>query len=97
MKKAFKTRTTVELEQLLHGHCTPTEVSEFFRNGEFYEEHYLVAAIKRHLLTDIQKKELAARDISIEDVLNGRTVYEQFITNLFNEWNQKLGFKSFGV
>lgn len=76
----------------------PQDVLEDFRNG-FDKEEYLVAAIKTYLRTPEQKQFLDSRDISIEDVLNGRIegedqdeIYEQ----LHADWNAKLGFRGFG-
>jgi hypothetical protein len=89
----------IDLEELLHGNPSWDKVSEFWKDGEFHEEHYLVAAIKKHLRTDEQRKALAEADISIEDMLNGRVANEAamfVIDNIFNEWNAKLGHKAFG-
>ena len=61
------------LDELLYGEPTWEQVVEFFRNGEFCEEQYLVEAIKRHLRTELDRRELFDMDASIEDILNGRT------------------------
>jgi hypothetical protein len=61
-------------------------------------EHYLVAAIKRHLLTPEQKAFLNKHDLSIEDVLNGRFAIRLSGTlteKLFKPWNAVLGWKEF--
>lgn len=76
----------------------PQEVLDDFKEG-FDKEEYLVAAIKRYLRTPEQKAMLDARDISIEDVLNGRIEGEDqddIYNALFNDWNAKLGFRGFG-
>jgi len=76
----------------------PQEVLDDFREG-FDKEEYLVAAIKRYLRTPEQKAILDARDISIEDVLNGRIEgadQDDIYNMLFNDWNAKLGFRGFG-
>jgi hypothetical protein len=91
----------IDLDDLLyHGPSNPptwAQVVEFFRDGEFHEEHYLVAAIKKHLLTEEQREWMHER-ISIEDMLNGRTdgAYERDVVRIFEEWNTKLGFHHFG-
>ena len=62
-------------------------------------EHYLVDAIKRHLLTSQQHTFLSTHSISIEDMLNGRVegYFEQTTCDqIFEEWNKKLGWKEFG-
>lgn len=66
--------------------------------GFYEEEYYLVNAIKRHLLSKDQRAYLVAKDISIEDILNGRTTqeHESFIDKAFSEWNAILGFRAFG-
>ena len=76
----------------------PQEVLNDFKEG-FDKEEYLVAAIKRYLRTPEQKAMLDARDISIEDVLNGRIVgadQDDIYNTLFEDWNAKLGFRGFG-
>lgn len=99
MKRIPRVRAQIELDELLHGNPTMAQVADFWKNGEFYEEHYLVAAIKKHLLTEEQRICLFNLDLSIEDVLNGRIgggSKWEFVTNvLFPDWNQKLGFESF--
>ncbi len=49
----------------------PREIIEQFRDG-FDSEPELVKAIKSYLRTSTQRTTLAAHDITIEDVLNGR-------------------------
>jgi hypothetical protein len=64
------------------------------------DEHYLVAAIERHLLDDVQRAWLAAEHKTIADLLNGRWAYEkQFEVQriFFTPWNEKLGWVEFGV
>jgi hypothetical protein len=74
----------------------PTEIMEQFREG-FDDEPYLVAAIKKYLRTPEQKAIMAARDITIEDLLNGRVEGDQSIyDSIFKEWNATLGEKIFG-
>lgn len=90
----------IELDDVLHGSPTWNEVQRFFADGEeFYEEGFLVAAIKRHLRTDEDKAELAALDVSIEEVLNGRYQFRdsEKIAAILIKWNAKLGCTYFRV
>lgn len=90
---------TIDLDELLNGTPTPEEVKDFFINEEFDEEHYLVAAIKKHLRSEEDREGLYHRDISIEDCLNGRVAGEEpqlFVDQMFGRWNEKLGHKVFG-
>ena len=60
------------------------------------DEHYLVLAIKKFLLTESQREELFALNCSIEDLLNGRCGDIGQEEKFFNPWNEKLGWKEFG-
>jgi hypothetical protein len=53
--------------------CKWTKQTWFEASGHGQEEHYLVAAIKRNLLSPEDKKWLNEKDYSVEDLLNGRT------------------------
>jgi len=88
----------IELDYLLSGNPSWEQVAEFFKLGEFDEENYLVAAIKKHLRTPEQKKILEDLDLSIEDCLNGRYGgdKEPAVDAIYTAWNEKLGFQSFG-
>lgn len=89
----------IDLEELLHGTPNPAQVAEFFRSGEFHEEHYLVESIVKHLRTDQQRTDLAVADITIEMMLNGRVQGDAnyaLVDRVFGEWNTKLGFRHFG-
>lgn len=68
-------------------------LKEFFHYGEFPEEHYLVAAIERHLQTESQRKALFEKRLSIEKILNGRygDADTQLVRNIFRAWNVILG------
>jgi hypothetical protein len=67
--------------------------------GYFDDEHYLVSAIKTHLLIEDQRKWLFDQGLSIEDLLNGRWPenMEEDIALLYDDWNLKLGWKEFGI
>jgi hypothetical protein len=84
------------LDEMLFGTPTWEQVVEFFKNGEFHEEQYDVLAIKKHLLTSEQRQTLFDLNLSIEDMLNGRIGGEQRVYAIFDQWNEKLGFKCFG-
>jgi hypothetical protein len=88
----------LDLDGLLFGTPTWDEVVEFWRDGEFCEERYLVEAIERHLLTEDQRKRMFDARLSIEKMLNGRYPSDQspVVQAFFDEWNTKLGFKTFG-
>jgi hypothetical protein len=99
-RRAALNRPLVELEQMLAPE-PPTwqQVADFFRHGEFYDEQYLVAAIKRHLLTDKQAAWMSHFGIDIPQMLNGRVagVMEQAVEEtIYHDWNKKLGHYQFG-
>lgn len=85
----------IDLDQLLYGDCSWEQISEFFQNGEFYEESNLVEAIEKHLLTKNQRKTLFKNKLSIEKMLNGRHTDSSVVYQIFDEWNKKLGVKVF--
>lgn len=88
----------IELDELLTGTPSQKDVSQYFKEGEFFEEHYQIEAIKKYLRTPEQKQKLDIADLSIEDCLNGRfnSEQEKTVLGVFAEWNNKLGFKCFG-
>lgn len=73
-------------------------IQEWEDLGVSQDERYLVDAIRSKLLTQDERREMFNRDISIEDVLNGRTTgnHDDFVQQLFNAWNKKLGWTEFG-
>ena len=71
-------------------------IKEWFKDGEYDDEKYLVQAIKMHLLTEQQKTMLFRVDLSIEDCLNGRYGEQPEVEAMYEEWNAKLGFRCFG-
>ncbi|MDD5454051.1 MAG: hypothetical protein PHW62_00925 [Candidatus Ratteibacteria bacterium] len=64
-----------------------------------YEE-YAVEFVKAHLRTPEQKKWLDEQDLSILDVFHGSfgavAGQEEYIEQMLNDWNKKLGRKHFG-
>ena len=88
----------IDLDTLLHRNPTFEDVADFWRNGEFYQTRYLVAAIKKWLRTPEQKKVLDDLDLSIEEMLNGSYTEDQSaaVGTIYDAWNQKLGFRAFG-
>jgi hypothetical protein len=89
----------IELDELLNDEAEWEQVVDFFENGEFYEEHYLIDAIEKHLQTEEQRKRIFDAHTSIEKMLNGRCEAEQIKVRdeIFSEWNKKLGFEYFSV
>lgn len=69
------------------------ERSYLFDSGE----HFLVDAIKRHLLTDEQWAKICAQRESIENMLNGRISGDsRWVQEIYAEWNKKIGAEVFG-
>lgn len=89
----------IDLDELLNGSPSWEQVTEFFRNGEFHEESYLVEAIELYLQTDVQRQLIFDNRLSIEKMLNGRTQpqHSSITQQIYDEWNSKLGFKNFGA
>lgn len=98
MKRPQTPRPQIDLDELLNGNPTCEQVAEFFRVGEFHEEHYAVEAIDRWLVTNEEREEMNRLNLRIEDMLNGRvTGYESRLlaAELFHDWNVRLGFQYF--
>lgn len=88
----------IDCEELLHGNPTWEQVVEYFKEGAWDDEVYLVEAIEKHLQTEEQRKQIFDARLSIEKMLNGRygsDKQEILVNKIFKEWNTKLGFKSF--
>lgn len=66
--------------------------------GGYQDECYLVAAIRKHLLTEAQREALFVLDLSIEDCLNGRYTPEKalVVDTIYIQWNNRLGWNEFG-
>jgi hypothetical protein len=94
------TRTgPVELDELLHLEIPWERVVQAFKQDDtFPEEHYLTAAIRRHLLTEDQRRTLFEHGLDLADVLNGRygDKSAEAVYALCRAWNEKLGFGCFG-
>jgi hypothetical protein len=87
----------IDLDELLNGNPTWEQVIEFWKDdGDFCEEHYLIQAIEKYLLTEEQRLKMFNAKLSIEKMLNGRCTDRTVVNDIFNEWNTKLGFTSFG-
>jgi hypothetical protein len=93
----------LDLNELLY-HAPGSEpawadVVEFWNLGEFPEEHYLVSAIEKYLLTSGQQQRLVALGLSLEDVLNGRyrESAQMTVNVMLSDWNTRLGFSPFYV
>ena len=75
--------------------CDDEDEFRWFENAE----EGTVLFIKKYLRTEEQRAWLYAQDLSLEDVLNGRTtiVQSEFLRNvIFYDWNTKLGRHVFG-
>lgn len=89
----------LELDYILYGDPSWDEVRKFFLDGEFYEEHYLVQAIERHLLTDEQRTLMFMNHLTTEKMLNGRVEGQAGLdaeNQIYAGWNEKLGWIHFG-
>jgi len=84
----------IDLDQFLYGKATEEEIKDFWKNGDFCEEKYLVEAIKKYLRDDDDKKAMYDLDMSIEEMLNGIGPWDE-TQALFNKWNNKIGFRYF--
>jgi len=89
---------TIELDQFLYGEATEEEIRDFWENGEFNGEQYLVAAIKKYLRDDEDKQIMFDLDLSIEDMMNGRYTGDQSdaVHAMYAKWNEKVGHHHFG-
>ncbi len=84
------------LDLLLYGRPTKEEISAEFAK-DFPEEHYLVAAIKLHLMSQSDKRIIEQQNSSIEDMLNGRVRGDTtWVKQMYERWNALLGFRCFG-
>lgn len=95
---------TIDLDELLFGvsklgsgnASDDAKIIDFWQNGDWCEEKYLVEAIERHLLTEDDRKLMFDKRMSIEQMLNGRTTEESTCDAIYGRWNEKLGFHAFG-
>ncbi len=71
----------------------PSITEDEFYLWENADEEHFVELIKKFLLTSDQRAQLAALDLTIEDLLNGRFTGEQEASAfaIFADWNAKLG------
>jgi len=71
-------------------------LADLFEDGS--DEYIQISRIKKHLLTEEQKKQLYDANYDIADVLNGRTLpdFESKVESMFADWNTKLGRHVFG-
>jgi hypothetical protein len=101
LKLKLKGVKEIDCCELLENDNLPWEqVQKYFLESDWDDEEYLVEAIKLHLRTPQQKKILDSMDLSIYDILNGRygdvAGQDKKIEKIYQEWNDKLGFKNFG-
>lgn len=87
----------IDLEDVLNGSPTISELGEFFAKGEFHSDRNLHKAIRKHLLTEDEKDDLSRLGISLSDALayEIEPKDENFVHNMFANWNKKLGTKAF--
>lgn len=89
-----------DLDYILYGEPTWEKVVEAFRRDDWDQEQYLVEAIERHLQTEEQRQLLFENGLDIVKILNGRWEQtpqrEEVVKKIFSDWNERLGFVSFG-
>jgi hypothetical protein len=89
----------IDCDYLLYGNPTWKQIVEYFKDGTFDSEHYLVEAIEKHLQTEQQREKMFLSRLSIEKILNGRynDYQESIAAAIIIEWNNKLGFQHFNI
>lgn len=98
----MKTIRDLDLDFILHGgdkeQPTWDDICLYFKEGEFYEEHYLIEAIEKYLMTEKQAQLLYEYGLNISKILNGKYGQDQqeIVYSIYKEWNDKLDFKKFG-
>lgn len=98
-RKAQPQQPRYDLDYILSNTCQDMEhVASCLKEG--HDEHWQVQVIKKHLLTDAQRRQLQEWDLSIEDCLNGRIEMESsrniYVCAMFENWNYKLRERIFG-
>ena len=89
----------IDLDAILFGNVTMQELGAYFKNESFDSEEWLVKTIRKHLLTEAQRKTMFDLNFTVEDALNGRTETQDAwdaIQVIYADWNQKLGHHAFG-
>ena len=93
---AKRINQVVDIELLLYGKPTANQISAELAK-DFPDEHYLVAAIKCHLMSEDDKRIIEQQNSSIEDMLNGRVRGDTtWVQQMYERWNSLLGFRCFG-
>lgn len=98
VRQKLKSVPVIDLGELLSSKSISWEkVQKFFLEGEFDEERYLTEAIKLYLRMPDQKTILEQLDLTIADCLNGRYGDKEStaISQIYDDWNNKLGFVHF--
>lgn len=90
--------TIIDANTLIYGMPSWHEVVDFFKNGSFDNEQYLVAAIGRHLMNEDHRQAISGLRLTVEDILNVRYTEDQevYVYRIYRDWNDKLGFTYFG-
>lgn len=98
IERAQREREALRVKMLnLNFRCSEEEFARFDQPDT--EERDTIPFIKRYLLTEEQRVRLFHRDVSIEDLLNGRVENDpdaSFVSEFFADWNAKLGYGAFG-
>lgn len=91
-------RNSIDLDFLLNGNPTWEQIVEYFREGDFHEEHYLIQAINRFIIFPSHKTLMSDLGFTIEDMLNGRYTADKELAvhKILTDWNNRLGFHHFG-
>ncbi len=82
-----------------HNSTPTTALGKEFKELADLDEHYTVAFIRKHLLSDKQKLWMMNNNVGPEDFLNGRLEgadQDRIYSEFFADWNQKLGYLAFG-
>jgi hypothetical protein len=72
------------------------ETKWILQNPDTEEE--VIDIIKKHLLTESQRKQLYEHKLDVGDILHGKFYEEDevLVGQIFEAWNKKAGFKAFG-
>ena len=77
---------------------TPEQIAAYLHDPDD-DEHWEDQVIKMHLRTPQQKEWLEQHDLTLRDILEGRTpvnLSSQLVSVFFQDWNAKLGEHMFG-
>jgi hypothetical protein len=100
-KHLLKTvKRPISIQDILYSELEWNVIANFFKLGQFEDENYYIDAVKKHLLTPEQNKQLIDNQISLWNML-GRKYKDNYrkkiIDKMYDDWNAKLGHKEFPV